>query len=220
MSKSTIRVYELEKNNFDFGLQDYEIFNEEYRPILNKAILDYFRWYEIGYDSPMMWKERINAKLNRIMRDKYNGLYLAKQTEFNPLFNIDITETYEHTIAQDTTDNGTITTESSSNSTNKNNIITSNYPSDEFISDDLTSNLFVDSGQKTETTENESNNDIQTSENTTNGNLTEKYEKKQLGSSAGLPFSKALLQLKQFYDKYDLDRQVCEELKEFFILTW
>ena len=70
------------------------------------------------------------------------------------------------------------------------------------------------------------NNTVDTSTDTNETNdsgtntQTESYTRKQLGSSAGLHFSKALIQLKQFYDKYDLDRQVCEELKEFFILAF
>ena len=68
MSKTTITVYDLEKNGFNFGLQDYPIFEEAYRQVLNRTILDYYRWYEIGYDNPMKWKERINAKLNRIIQ--------------------------------------------------------------------------------------------------------------------------------------------------------
>lgn len=220
MSSVTVTVYDLERNNFDFGLADYEIFDEEYRPILNRAILDYFRWYEIGYDNPMKWRERINTKLNRIMREKYNALYIAKKTEFNPLFNIDITETFEHEIEQTNTNSTNSTTTNNYESTNNTLSLNSNLPSDELTEDDLTSNLFVDNAQKGK------NNTVDTSTDTNETNdsgtntQTESYTRKQLGSSAGLPFSKALIQLKQFYDKYDLDRQVCEELKEFFILAF
>lgn len=220
MSNVTVTVYDLERNNFDFGLTDYEIFDENYRPILNRVILDYYRWYEIGYDNPMKWKERINTKLNRIMREKYNALYIAKKTEFNPLFNIDITETFDHVIEQTTENNSNSTTTNNYESTNNTLALNSNLPSDELTENDITSNLFVDNAQKGK------NNtvDISTDTNETNDNGTntqkESYTRKQLGSSAGLPFSKALIQLKQFYDKYDLDRQVCEELKEFFILAF
>ena len=120
VSKTTITVYDLEKNDFDFGLQDYPIFEENYRQVLNRSILDFYRWYEIGYDNPMKWRERINAKLNRIMRDKYNALYEAKKTEFNPLYNIDITETFDHTLKQTGIDNNTTTT-TNENSTTTNN---------------------------------------------------------------------------------------------------
>lgn len=220
MSNVTVTVYDLERNNFDFGLTDYEIFDENYRPILNRAILDYYRWYEIGYDNPMKWKERINTKLNRIMREKYNALYIAKKTEFNPLFNIDITESFDHVIEQTTQNNSNYTTTNNYESTNNTLALNSNLPSDELTENDITSNLFVDNAQKGK------NNtvDISTDTNETNATGTntqkESYTRKQLGSSAGLPFSKALIQLKQFYDKYDLDRQVCEELKEFFILAF
>ena len=220
MSKTTITVYDLEKNDFDFGLQDYPIFDENYRQVLNRSILDFYRWYEIGYDNPIKWKERINTKLNRIMRDKYNALYEAKKTEFNPLYNIDITETFDHTVTQTGKDNNTTKTGSENNTTTTNDTLHSIYPSDEFIENDLTSNLFVDNAQKNNVTTNDKGNETQTSDTETETKNIEHYERKQLGSSAGLPFSKALIQLKQFYDKYDLDRQVCEELKEFFLLTF
>ena len=42
MSKYTVSIYELEKNNFDFGLNDYPIFDERARPLLNERILNLY----------------------------------------------------------------------------------------------------------------------------------------------------------------------------------
>ena len=99
IGKYTISVYELMENNFDFGLKDYEIFDENYRPILNQAILDFYKFREIGYINPIQWKDRLNQRMRLIMRNKYNALYKAKMTNFNPLFNVDMTETFTHEIS-------------------------------------------------------------------------------------------------------------------------
>ena len=40
MSKYTTTIYYLKNNGFDFELNNYPIFDEEYRPILNNLILD------------------------------------------------------------------------------------------------------------------------------------------------------------------------------------
>ena len=42
MSKYTITIKNLMKNNFDFGLNDYPIFDENYRSTLNENILYYY----------------------------------------------------------------------------------------------------------------------------------------------------------------------------------
>lgn len=167
-STYTISVMELIQNNFDFGLNKYEIFDEEYRPILNNAILQYYMFREIGFANPSVFRYKLNERIDRIMRNKYNELYKAKQIEFNPLYNVDMTETYEHTIdnikdikneninsiSADTLNkiknsednNSSIITESESTAENLS--LTSQYPSEEMTEDDLTDNLYVDSANK------------------------------------------------------------------------
>ena len=44
MAKYTITIKTLIDNNFDFGLQDYPLFNESYREILNNNILNYYNY--------------------------------------------------------------------------------------------------------------------------------------------------------------------------------
>lgn len=296
LSKYTITVYELQENGFDFGLQDYEIFNEEYRPILNDAILNYYKFREIGYLNPNIWKDRLNNRMNLIMRNKYNALYEAKTTEFNALYNVDMTETFTHEIentnsntnnTENTNDintsnilnsnttntqngkiiqNGTNTVEGSQTTENKKNdtientttALNSSLPTQKMTMNDLSDNVFVDNMTRQTTNETNSNteNNSQKSSNTTNikqennaentesiesentntikstnknttsarnsgqGKTTETYTKKTLGSSAGLPFSKAMIQLKEFYDVYNLDQLVINELKDLFFNLW
>ena len=81
--------------------------------------------------------------------------------------------------------------------------------------------------ENTESIESENTNTIKsTNKNTTTatnsgqGKTTETYTKKSLGSSAGLPFSKAMIQLKEFYDVYNLDQLVINELKDLFFNLW
>lgn len=245
----TISVYTLQENGFDFGLQDYPIFDEAYRETLNNAILNFYMMHEIGWINPAVFKHFLNTRMDLIMRNKYNALYKAKSIEFNPLYNIELHETFTRTVDNEnnlenntlttlnSTGNSTDTTNSSSESNSDNNssalMLHSNYPSEDMSNGEFENNVYVDSGQRqtNESTNNESSNDssstVSNSTNATtnngnstivnNGNETETYSKDTVGSSAGLPFSKAMLQLKAFYDEYQLDQQVIAELSDLFI---
>lgn len=259
-STYTISIMELIQNNFDFGLDKYAIFDEEYRPILNNAILQYYMFREIGFANPSVFRYKLNERIDRIMRNKYNELYKAKQIEFNPLYNVDMTETFEHTIdnikdiknenvnsiTADTLNkiknnednNSSIITESESSAENLS--LTSQYPSEEMTEDDLTDNLYVDNANKgkgsdsskeentqtsktivdsTSTTENTENSTSKSNGNE-NSKTVEKYTRTNMGSSAGLPFSKAMIQLKQYIEQYNLDQQVIDELSDLFMSCW
>lgn len=74
MSKYTISIKNLMKNNFDLGLQDYPIFDENYRETLNNNILYYYYEDEIGLETPELFKTYLNRTMNRIM-PYYNNLY-------------------------------------------------------------------------------------------------------------------------------------------------
>jgi hypothetical protein len=93
MSKYTISIKNLIKNNFDFGLNDYPIFDENYRKTLNENILYYYYEDEIGLETPELFKIYLNRTMNRIM-PYYNNLYLAQKELLNKgLFNnINFTE--------------------------------------------------------------------------------------------------------------------------------
>ena len=78
MSKYTITIKNLMKNNFDFGLQEYPIFDENYRETLNNNILYYYYEDEIGFETPALFKIYLNRTMNRIM-SYYNNLYNAQK---------------------------------------------------------------------------------------------------------------------------------------------
>ena len=94
MAKYTITIKSLLDNNFDFGLQNYPIFNETYRNILNNNILNHYYENEIGFETANLFKFYLNQKLNEIM-PYYNILYTAQEDIIkDKLFdNVDLKET-------------------------------------------------------------------------------------------------------------------------------
>lgn len=73
---------------FDTG--DWEIYDEEYRPILCKKILKHFYTREIGAETAGLWKLWLNQRMGEIM-PYYNQLYKSTLLEFNPLYDTDYT---------------------------------------------------------------------------------------------------------------------------------
>ena len=118
MSKYTTTIYYLKNNGFDFELNEYPIFDENYREILNNLILDNFLMDEIGFETPALFRHFLKTKMNEIM-PYYNTLYKlqAEMVKNENLFNnVNLKEELNRNIEQ--------TTESNGASTSKNNVST------------------------------------------------------------------------------------------------
>lgn len=91
---------------------DFPIYDESYRLVLEKQILRHYYTREIGMETVGLWKLKLQDRLNLIM-PKYNKLYESALIEFNPLYDVDLTT--DHNKGNVGTSN------SSMNSTRKNN---------------------------------------------------------------------------------------------------
>lgn len=121
MSRYTVTVRQLLQNNFDLGLKDYPIYQEEHREVLNNKILNHYLMSEIGQETPELFKIYLNNTMNEIM-PKYNILYKALDQYLesdNLLGNVNVktTEIVNGTNSQ--TNSGTDTTKSHISQQNK-----------------------------------------------------------------------------------------------------
>lgn len=78
---------------------DYPIFDENYRPTLQKKILKHYYTREIGEETVELFKLRLNTRLNEIL-PYYNQLYASELIEFNPLYTMNY-QTNGQKIGQD-----------------------------------------------------------------------------------------------------------------------
>ena len=92
MSKYTTELRYLIENNFDIGLKDYPIFDENYRESLNQKIINHYYFREIGMETAELFKRYLNNTMREIM-PYYNQLYKSELLEFNPFYNVDKTVT-------------------------------------------------------------------------------------------------------------------------------
>lgn len=107
MSKYTITIRNLIKNGFQFNLNSYPIFDENYRPILNKKILDHYLMSEIGLETPALFNHYLGSKLNEIM-PYYNTLYQKQGKLLNNLENnVNLTEEFKREIENESSGTST-----------------------------------------------------------------------------------------------------------------
>ena len=92
MSKYTTELRYLIESNFDLGLNDYPIFDESYRQLLNEKIINHYYFREIGMETAELFKRYLNQTMREIM-PYYNQLYKSELLEFNPFYNVDKTVT-------------------------------------------------------------------------------------------------------------------------------
>ena len=95
MAKYTITIKTLIDNNFDFKMDSYPIFDENYRKTLNNNILHHYYENEIGFETAPLFRFYLNQKLNEIM-PYYNELYKVQKKLIDDnllLNNVNLTET-------------------------------------------------------------------------------------------------------------------------------
>lgn len=115
-SKYTAVIHNLRQQGFDFGLNDYPIFDEEHRRVLNELLLNHYDFNEIGQETPFLFKLYLNRTMNEIM-PYYNELFKSTiEFSINLLKNVNISENLDRLTKSKISSNS----QSNSNSTNEN----------------------------------------------------------------------------------------------------
>ena len=199
MAHYTVTIKTLLDNGFDLGLQDYPIWNESYRNILNKKILDHYYMDEIGYETAELFKHFLNARMREIM-PYYNDLYNNQEKIISDtLENVDL---YENSSRNNT---NSVSTESSSNTNNKN--LFQDTPQGQIDFTDLESQHWA-----TNLTMNK--NDI-SDNSSSSGENTEEYERHIHGNNGKDYKIKMLIDIKN--NLINIDMRIIDDLKELFM---
>lgn len=206
MAKYTTTIKNLMDNNFDFGLKDYPIFDEEYRPHLNDMILKHYYMSEIGFETAALFKQYLNNKMNEIM-PYYNTLYKLQKDLLNNAGGIDqnvnLTETYTHNVTTEGT------SESNSNSTNENKNVSQNTPQGNLTDQNINNFSYADNINFG------NNNSEITDSSNTSGKSIEDYIKKIQGNNGQKYAYEVLIAVKN--NILSIDLEVINELEDLFM---
>lgn len=211
MSKYTITIRQLLKNNFDFQMTTYPIFDETYRNTLNNLILNHYYEDEIGFETAPLFRFYLNQKLNEIM-PYYNILYSNQKKLIDDIINnVNLTEKLER--ESDTTTNNTSNSNSNSNTNgNSKNLFLDTPQGNQYkgtIDDtNYATNVTFDKADNTSNV---------TDETTINGtaNNTENYIKTIIGNNGG-KFNLDILKDLQ-NNLMNIDMMIINDLQELFM---
>lgn len=222
---------------------EYDLFDEEYKPIFEKNfIMRYYR-REIGVETTGLFKLNLQSRLSLLL-PKYNKLYESVNTKFNVLENTNITETLEketeiESLAESLTDSESINSNTSDSHdeivATDNNAI--NYESDEINSDYPQAQISVNdyangrTQQETSTDETRKNETLSNAfiksdttgttknNNTVSNNETnvETYTLKKVGNS-GLSNVDEMIKYRQSLTS--VDEMLINELKDLFMMIF
>ena len=226
MSKYTITIKNLIDNDFDFQMNNYPIFDENYRDTLNNNILNHYYESEIGFETAPLFRFYLNQTLNEIM-PKYNELYKAQKNLINNnllLNNVNITESL--TGSNTKTDTNTTSTETSTSSqstntgsSNSKNLFQDtpqgNIPSQDIDAQNVyATNITLDRNNTSNSINDTSSSDGE-SNSTLNSEGTNEYLKTIIGNNGGKYNIDILNDIKN--NLMNIDLMIINELSDLFM---
>ena len=202
MAKYTITIKTLIDNNFDFKMNNYPIFDENYRETLNNNILNHYYENEIGFETAPLFRFYLNQKLNEIM-PYYNELYKVQKKLINDnllLNNVNLTEELKG--------KNTTQTSSTSQSTNKGKNLFQDTPQGNISQQDINAqNVYAT---------NITLNDNSINDNSSaNGSGTNEYIKTIIGNNGGKFNIDILNDIKN--NLMNIDLMIINELNDLFM---
>ena len=204
MSKYTLELrYLYEDENFNLFDFPYNLYNNDLKPWFEEKFYQHFMFYEIGFDTIGMFKQRLMTKLNDIYpyyRDLYETEIRSKGIDF--MLNKDLKESYIRELTSNSNSN------QESNVTS-NSLSTAGQLTPSLIANSQKIDKFMDSAQK----DNSSSNSTSTGES--NGNSKEQYTLTSQGN-IGITSSAELL-TKWRETILNIDLMIFEECNDLFM---
>lgn len=167
------------------GLDDYPIFDENYRELLNKHITQHYWLYEIGLETVQQFAHQMSAKMHDIM-PLYNQLYESQLLELGDVLStVDMAMESNNSGLTESVDETVSTNSGESNTESKSRAVNSETPQNTLASNgDYATSLADSTGKSTVGTDNESRG---TNTNTANvSSLAKSFSKGRQGSVASL----------------------------------
>lgn len=147
MAHYTITIQTLINNGFDFKLNEYPIFDENYRETLNNKILNHYFDAEIGFETAPLFRHYLLAKLNEIM-PLYNIMYEKQKDILENIFgNVNLTETFESENSNNKNGNNSTNNSTLSNRTTNSNSSSNSSSNSNSSGNSNMKNLFQDTPQ-------------------------------------------------------------------------
>lgn len=178
---------------------------------LARKIIDHYFMREIGFETPALFKHYAKVTMQELMEEKLPLIY-SSSIQYDPLVNVDYTETFERDIEGTAQNTGSSNSNSSSNSSSLG--INNNTPQQRITRQNLETGAYASSVSQGDNTS-----QIQDTTSTSNNgssNTSEEYTKKIKGNSGvSATAQKMIEQYRQ--NIIAIDKEIIEELNILFM---
>lgn len=199
----------------DYNIEDY-LTDDEIAVITERGtwskdklaakIFNHYFMYEIGFETPALFRHYVKVKMAELM-EEYLPLIYSASIDYDPLINVNFTETYSGQNAN--VSNST----SSSRNTGSSLTVNSDTPQGQVTKANILAGNYASSTGANET----ENNISDTSSN--NGSGTESYTKTTRGNSGVSATSQKMVQ--QYRDNIRaIDREIINKLADLFMIIY
>lgn len=178
---------------------------------LAKKIVDHYFMREIGFETPALFSHYAKVTMQELMEEKLPLIY-SSCIKYDPLINVDYTETFEREQEGTASNNGESNSNSNSNSESLN--INNSTPQTRITKQDLNTGAYANNVAQNE---NNSNiNDKTTTKNDGSSKSNESYKKQVKGNSGvSATAQKMIEQYRQ--NIIAIDRDIIQELNILFM---
>ena len=204
MSKYTLELrYLYEDENFNLFDFPYNLYNNDLKPWFEEKFYQHFMFYEIGFDTIGMFKQRLMTKLNDIYpyyRQLYETEIRSKNIDF--MLNKDLKESYIRELTSNSNSN-------QESNVSSNSLSTAGQLTPSLIANSQKIDKFMDSAQK------DNGSSSSSSSGESNGNSREEYTLTSQGN-IGITSSAELL-AKWRETILNIDLMIFEECNDLFM---
>lgn len=196
-------------NLFDF---EYELYDNNLKPLFEEKFFEYFYFDEIGYPTVQRFKHMLKSKLHMIM-PYYKQLYETelRTKEIDFMLNKDLTETFVRDLTSNATANSTV--ESTGSNSGINDGFQANTPQSKLVQD---IEHYMSSATRDKTSSNyNDNNSSNSSTNNTGREETTLVSKGNIGVTS----SAELLQ-KWREVLINIDELIFEDMQDLFMMVY
>lgn len=190
---------------------DYDIFDPEYRPVIETKFLKRFYTRELCCETYGRWKLFLEDKFNELF-PFYNKLYESDMLKFDPLRDYDLTRESSRDNAGQSSGHGSVSTDNTENRLEH--VLYSDTPQGGL--NGLDSNTYLTNATKN-TAANTSGSDTTTNESTET-TTTEQYLEHVFGKSAGGSYAKLLQEYRDTF--LNIDNMLLDNCEDLFFKLW
>ena len=173
---------------------------------LAQKIVDHYLMEQIGFETMALFKHKVKITMNEIMESKLPLIY-SRAIEYDPLVNVDYTETFSRTIENE----GSSSSNSSSNSSGLN--VGSDTPQGQINKADILNGTYASGTNASET-------EASVEDETSASNSTDEDYTKHVKGNSGVSAT-AQKMVEQFRDNIRaIDLEIIKELEDLFMIIY